>query len=369
MYLACRTLVHFFGKVIPTRLRRCPVTHILSLAIAVCTLMATCGRIIHLFTNAPLMHITLMPNGMKVCTNYLLGLIILVFLVWNCGKKDREFFIGHPDPKRNNVSVPPKGVHFFAGDLPWGAKTMTKNQKAEHGRMPHLVFDVYKSDQSEAQRTKAYAEPTIGKDPMFYNPYQFNHYLCTQDRADNFRNFFSHTCHSLRPGGLYSMTASGEGALKLIAINALAQSYEKKFDMRHLGTDQAQFHTGLTDGSNGEDEETDIEDAIPDNPSNLEPKEHKEQPMEQKELPMEQKEKPTEQKEQPIEVDGEEKEDEENISADENSIVGKDINHKDDTEQKMGELMLVISLWMTMNSRDFLHDLINVSSHAACYCQ
>jgi hypothetical protein len=31
--------------------------------------------------------------------------------------------------------------------------------------------------------------------------------------------------------------------------------------------------------------------------------------------------------------------------------------------------MLVISLWMAMNSRDFLQDLINVSSHAVCYCQ
>jgi hypothetical protein len=28
------------------------------------------------------------------------------YLVWNCRKKEREFFTGHPGPKRNNVMVP-----------------------------------------------------------------------------------------------------------------------------------------------------------------------------------------------------------------------------------------------------------------------
>ena len=49
------------------------------------------------------------------------------------------------------------------------------------------------------------------------------------------------------------MAASGKGAVKLHAINAMAQAYEKKFDMKHLGTDQTQFHTGLTDSSDGEE--------------------------------------------------------------------------------------------------------------------
>jgi hypothetical protein len=34
----------------------------------------------------------------------------------------------------------------------------------------------------------------------------------------------------------------------------MAQAYEKQFDMRHLGTDQTQFHTGLTDSSDGEED-------------------------------------------------------------------------------------------------------------------
>jgi hypothetical protein len=103
--------------------------------------------------------------------------------------------------------------------------------------MPYLVFDVYRSDQSKAQHTRAFAGPNIGQDPMYYNPHQMSHYLCTIDRAEDFRHYFSHSCHSLRVGGLYTMAASGEGVVKLHAINAMAQAYEKKFDMRHLGTD------------------------------------------------------------------------------------------------------------------------------------
>ena len=159
------------------------------------------------------------------------------FLFVNCADFARDCYHQDPNVRRNVVRVPARSVHWFPGSVQFGIKALPyKGHNLRNkghptmGRMPCITIQCWVENMTEEQRTRIYAGPHIGQCPMTYRPYRMNQYLCTEDRMSENQHHLIHQSNLLRVGGPATIVMSGESALRLLAINGLAQAYEQLYD-------------------------------------------------------------------------------------------------------------------------------------------
>jgi hypothetical protein len=103
------------------------------------------------------------------------------FLLVNCADHPRRFHHQDPNALRSIVTVPAKGVHWFPGlvqfgivALPFKGHNLSDKGHTTLGRMPFITLQCWRSNMSDAQRTRNYAGPHVDKCPVYYRPYRMN---------------------------------------------------------------------------------------------------------------------------------------------------------------------------------------------------
>ena len=94
---------------------------------------------------------------------------------------------------------------------------------------------------------------TLANVLLLYRPYRMNQYLSTESRISENQHHLIHQSNLLRVGGGATTVMSGEGALRLLAINALAQAYEQQYETGKEDEDDEEIDNSCAGNSEAND--------------------------------------------------------------------------------------------------------------------
>ena len=177
------------------------------------------------------------------------------FLLINCSDFARDCYHQDPHVQRNVVRVPGRSVHWFPGSVQFGIRALPyKGHNLRNkghptlGRMPFITIDGWRKKHDRGTEDKDLCRSTY-KCPVVYRPYRTNQYLSTEDKILEHQHHLIHQSNLLRVGGGATTLMGGKAALRLLAINALAQAYEQQFE---TGNDEDDEENDNSDGGNSE---------------------------------------------------------------------------------------------------------------------